>query len=70
MSSGRSVRGEDQDQEGIFFRDWCGVEAGIEREGSEGQRSLFLFQLDRIGTLARGEEIQQILSCDGRGRYD
>lgn len=49
-----------------FFRDWCGVEAGMEGEGSGGQPSLFLFQLDRIGTLAQGEETQQIVSCDGR----
>lgn len=46
MSSGRSRRGEDQDQEGIFFRDW---KQEMEDVGSEGQRSLFLFQLDRIG---------------------
>lgn len=52
-----------------FFRDWCGVGAGKEGAGSEGLQSLFLFQPDRIGTLAQGEEIQT-LSCDSRGRYD
>lgn len=57
-----------------FFRDWCGVEAGMGRGGgeqeNEGQRPLFLFQLDRIGTPAREEEMLQILSRDGRPRCD
>lgn len=71
MSSGRSLRGEDQDQEGDFFRDWWwGGSGGKRGAGSEGQRSLFLFQLDRIGTQAQGEETQRILSCDDRGRCD
>lgn len=68
MSSARSLRSEDQDQEGIF-KDWCGVEVGIEGVGGKGPQSLFLFQLDRIGTLAQGEETQKILSCDCKRRY-
>lgn len=68
MSSGRSLRGEDGDQEGIFLE--TGVDAGMERAGSEGQRSLFLFQLDRIGTLAQGEQTQPKLSRDGRRKHD
>lgn len=35
-----------------FFRDLCVVEAGMDGEGRKGTQSLFLFQLDRIGTLA------------------
>lgn len=42
------------------------MEARIEGVGSWGHWSLFLFQLDRIGTAAQREEKQQILSCDGR----
>lgn len=41
-----------------FFRDLFLVEAGMEGVGSEGTHSLFLFQRDRIGTLAQGEETQ------------
>lgn len=58
MSCGRSLRGEEKDQEGIFFFFWCGEEAGMERAGGEGQRSLFFFLLDRIGNLAQWEETQ------------
>ena len=38
------------------------MEGGMEEEGGEGQPSLFLFQPDRIGTVAQGEETQHRLS--------
>lgn len=55
-----------------FSRDWCEAEAWMEEVGSEGEQSLFLFQLDRIGSVAqeRGNTTNTELWQQGKGRLN